>query len=123
MRRTRSEVVGRAVRTAIRNPGRSILTMLGLAIGVGAFIAMVSFGTGARTSVMQQFEMLGTRVVYVWGNMGQRNFSGSSKTVPGYVGTSNSASRPTVASPMSASPMGAATYMWSTGAPMRNKRF
>jgi putative ABC transport system permease protein len=79
MRRTRSEVVGRAVRTAIRNPGRSILTMLGLAIGVGAFIAMVSFGTGARTSVMQQFEMLGTRVVYVWGNMGQRNFSGSSK--------------------------------------------
>jgi putative ABC transport system permease protein len=79
MRRTRSEVVGRAVRTAIRNPGRSILTMLGLAIGVGAFIAMVSFGTGARTSVMQQFEILGTRVVYVWGNMRRRNFSGSSK--------------------------------------------
>ena len=79
MRRTRSEVVGRAVRTAIRNPGRSILTMLGLAIGVGAFIAMVSFGTGARTSVMQQFEILGTRIVYVWGNMRRRNFSGSSK--------------------------------------------
>ena len=54
MRRTRSEVVGRAVRTAIRNPGRSTLTMLGLAIGVAAFIAMVSFGAGARTAVMQQ---------------------------------------------------------------------
>ena len=78
MRRTRSETVGRALRTAIRNPGRSILTMLGLAIGVGAFIAMVSFGTGARTSVMQQFEILGTRIVLVRGKA-WRNFSGSRK--------------------------------------------
>ena len=54
MRRTRSEVVGRAIRTAIRNPGRTVLTMLGLAIGVGAFLAMVSFGTGARSSVMDE---------------------------------------------------------------------
>ena len=45
MRRTRSEVLGHAVRTAIRNPGRTTLTMLGLAIGVGAFLAMLSFGT------------------------------------------------------------------------------
>jgi putative ABC transport system permease protein len=79
MRRTRSETVGRAVRTAIRNPGRSTLTMLGLAIGVGAFIAMVSFGTGARSAVMQQFEILGTRVVYIWGNMNRRTFGGSPK--------------------------------------------
>ena len=79
MRRTRSEVVGRAVRTAVRNPGRSTLTMLGLAIGVGAFIAMVSFGTGARASVMEQFEVLGTRVVYIWTNMGRRSFGGSAK--------------------------------------------
>lgn len=60
MRLTRSEIVGRAVRTAIRNPGRSGLTMLGLTSGVGAFIAMVSFGTGPRSSVMQQFEILGS---------------------------------------------------------------
>ena len=79
MRRTRSEVVGRAVRTAVRNPGRSTLTMLGLAIGVGAFIAMVSFGTRARASVMEQFEVLGTRVVYIWTNMTRRSFGGSAK--------------------------------------------
>ena len=79
MRRTRSEVVGRAVRTAIRNPGRTFLTMLGLAIGVGAFIAMVSFGTGARRSVMEQFELLGTRVVYIRGYMHQRTFRGSAR--------------------------------------------
>ncbi len=79
MRRTRSETVGRAVRTAIRNPGRSTLTMLGLAIGVAAFIAMVSFGTGARTSVMRQFEILGTRVASIKSNMGRRDFGGSPK--------------------------------------------
>jgi putative ABC transport system permease protein len=53
--------------------------MLGLAIGVGAFLAMVSFGTGARSSVMEQFELLGTRVVYIWTNMGRRTFGGSAK--------------------------------------------
>lgn len=63
MKRPRSEIFARAVRVVVRNPGRSILTMLGLAIGVGAFIAMVSFGEGARRSVLEQFEILGTRVV------------------------------------------------------------
>lgn len=69
--RTRSETLGRAVRTAVRNPGRSVLTMLGLAIGVGAFIAMVSFGSGARSSVLQQFEVLGTRLLRVQSNVGR----------------------------------------------------
>lgn len=79
MRQTRSEILGRALRSAIRNPGRTLLTMLGLAIGVGAFLAMVSFGTGARASVMEQFELLGTRVVYIWTNMNRRDFGGSAR--------------------------------------------
>jgi putative ABC transport system permease protein len=53
--------------------------MLGLAIGVGAFLAMVSFGTGARASVMQQFEILGTRVVSIWSNVGRRSFGGAAQ--------------------------------------------
>ena len=53
--------------------------MLGLAIGVGAFLAMVSFGTGARSSVMEQFEILGTRVVYIWTNMNRRDFGGTAR--------------------------------------------
>lgn len=71
MRRMRSEVLGRAVRTAVRNPGRTLLTILGLAIGVGAFLAMVSFGSGARGSVLQQFEVLGTRLLRVQSNVGR----------------------------------------------------
>jgi putative ABC transport system permease protein len=69
--RTRSETFGNAIRTAVRNPGRSALTMLGLAIGVGAFIAMVSFGSGARGSVLQQFEVLGTRLLRVQSTVGR----------------------------------------------------
>jgi putative ABC transport system permease protein len=52
-----------AFKLVLRQPGRSALTMLGLAIGVGAFIAMVSFGEGARRSVVAQFEVLGTNLI------------------------------------------------------------
>jgi putative ABC transport system permease protein len=67
MRRPRSELFGMAFETLRRNPGRSLLTLLGLAIGVGAFIAMVSFGEGARRAVMDQFKALGTHLVRVRG--------------------------------------------------------
>jgi putative ABC transport system permease protein len=54
-----------AFRVVQRNPGRSFLTLLGLAIGVGAFIAMVSFGEGARRTVIAQFESLGTNLLQI----------------------------------------------------------
>jgi putative ABC transport system permease protein len=54
-----------ALDVVIRHPGRSGLTVLGLAIGVGAFIAMVSFGEGARESVVAQFTPLGTDVLRI----------------------------------------------------------
>ncbi|MCS6798251.1 MAG: ABC transporter permease [Myxococcota bacterium] len=54
-----------AARVLRRHPGRTLLTVLGLAIGVGAFIAMVSFAEGARRSVVRQFETLGTNLLRV----------------------------------------------------------
>jgi len=54
-----------ALQVLTRNPGRSALTVLGLAIGVAAFIAMVSFGQGARRSVLSQFESLGANILRV----------------------------------------------------------
>ena len=54
-----------ALQVPVRNPGRSALTTLGLAIGVSAFIAMVSFGRAARSSVVAQFEVLGSNVLNV----------------------------------------------------------
>jgi putative ABC transport system permease protein len=54
-----------ALQVPLRNPGRTALTTLGLAIGVGAFIAMVSFGRGARSSVVSQFETLGSNLLRI----------------------------------------------------------
>ena len=43
-----------ALRALARNKARSILTMLGIVIGVAAVIAMVSLGQGAQEQVQQQ---------------------------------------------------------------------
>jgi putative ABC transport system permease protein len=44
---------------------RSILTMLGIIIGVAAVIAMVSVGQGANLAVQKQIESLGTNLLMV----------------------------------------------------------
>lgn len=63
MARKYSEGLMMALQVPLRKPGRSALTTLGLAIGVGSFIAMVSFGSGARSSIVAQFEALGSNVL------------------------------------------------------------
>src|SRR6185436_3168882 len=52
----------RAIR---RNVTRSLLTMLGVVIGVAAVIAMVSVGQGADASVQAQLEGLGPNIIMV----------------------------------------------------------
>ena len=48
-----------------RNKLRSFLTMLGIIIGVGAVIAMVAIGEGAKALVRAQIASLGTNVLVV----------------------------------------------------------
>jgi len=60
-----NETLSSAFRSVLRHPGRTIMTVLGLTIGVGAFIAMVSFGEGARRAVISQFEALGVNLLRV----------------------------------------------------------
>ncbi len=48
-----------------RNKMRSLLTMLGVIIGVGAVIAMVSIGQGASSSVQAQIASLGTNMILI----------------------------------------------------------
>jgi putative ABC transport system permease protein len=60
-----SETLRMALQVLVRKPGRSALTVLGLIIGVAAFIAMVSFGQGARRSVIAQFESLGSNILRI----------------------------------------------------------
>ncbi|MDE3019505.1 MAG: ABC transporter permease [Nitrospirota bacterium] len=54
-----------AFRVLARNPLRAGLTMLGIIIGVGAVVAMVSLGQGATASVQSQIASLGTNVLIV----------------------------------------------------------
>ena len=54
-----------ALRALRRNKLRSILTMLGIIIGVAAVIAMVSVGQGANLAVQQQIESLGTNLLMI----------------------------------------------------------
>jgi len=49
-----------------RNKMRSMLTMLGIIIGVSAVIAMVSIGQGAQAMVQNQMEAMGTNIMYIF---------------------------------------------------------
>jgi len=58
-------ILGAAVQALDRNRMRSLLTMLGVFIGVAALIAMVGLGQGASQAVRKQIESLGTNLVVV----------------------------------------------------------
>jgi putative ABC transport system permease protein len=74
-----------ALRALARNKLRSFLTMLGIIIGVGAVIAMVAIGEGAKKRVQDQIASLGTNVLVVLpGTMtlgGARTGSGGVQTL------------------------------------------
>ncbi|MDB6028648.1 MAG: multidrug transporter substrate-binding protein [Verrucomicrobiales bacterium] len=57
------KLAGRALR---RNKMRTLLTMLGIIIGVGAVIAMVSIGNGAKAQVEAQIASLGQNVILIF---------------------------------------------------------
>ncbi len=54
-----------AIRSLLANKLRSALTMLGIIIGVGAVITLMSVGRGAQTHITSTFEKMGTNVLYV----------------------------------------------------------
>ena len=76
-----------SIRVSLRalraNKLRSILTMLGIIIGVGAVIAMVGIGNGASASITSQIQGLGSNLLIV--SPGQANTGG----VRGGAGSSN----------------------------------
>src|ERR1041385_5276662 len=73
-----------AFRALVRNKMRAVLTMLGIIIGVGAVIAMVSIGQGAQASVQAQIEGVGTNLLFV--SAGAQNVGGV-RSGTGDVGT------------------------------------
>ncbi|HYE30508.1 MAG TPA: ABC transporter permease [Methylomirabilota bacterium] len=93
-----------SLRALRRNTLRTLLTMLGIIIGVAAVIAMVSIGNGAKAQVESQIAALGQNVIMVLsgnvsrggfsmgfgsaGTLTQGDFDAIRKEVPGVVGAS-----------------------------------
>lgn len=55
-----------AIASLSANKTRSFLTVLGIVIGVGAVIGVLSIGQGAEASIIGQIESIGTNVIYVF---------------------------------------------------------
>src|SRR5262249_15450596 len=72
-----------AFRALGRNTMRSFLTALGIIIGVGAFIAMVVIGEGAKARVEEAFSSMGTNLLIVMpGSSSQRGVFGGFGSQP-----------------------------------------
>ena len=54
-----------AINALLTNRSRSLLTMLGVVIGVAAVIVTVAIGVGARTSISAQIDALGSNLIVV----------------------------------------------------------
>ncbi|MDD3065272.1 MAG: ABC transporter permease [Endomicrobiaceae bacterium] len=54
-----------AIRAILANKTRSILTMLGIIIGVASIISMLALGTGAQKSLEKQIKSMGTNLLYL----------------------------------------------------------
>jgi putative ABC transport system permease protein len=81
--------VWQSARIALRalrvNTLRTVLTMLGIIIGVGAVITMIAVGAGAQARVAEQIQSLGSNLIIVLSgsvtSSGVRVGSGSSMTI------------------------------------------
>ena len=78
-----TQTVRVASRALLRNTMRSLLTALGVVIGVAAVIAMEAIGEGAKARVAQTFESMGTNLlIVVPGSTSAGGFQGGSGTQP-----------------------------------------
>jgi putative ABC transport system permease protein len=68
------EIISVALGALRANKLRSVLTMLGIVIGVAAVIAMIALGTGAQAAVKERISALGTTLLTV--NPGQQRGMG-----------------------------------------------
>jgi len=68
------EIISVALGALRANKLRSLLTMLGIVIGVGAVIAVVALGTGAQQAVKDRIAALGTTLLTI--NPGQQRGQG-----------------------------------------------
>jgi len=72
-----SKLIRVAGESIAKNKMRTMLTMLGIIIGVGAVIVMVAIGQGAQSQIREQIDNLGTNMIVV--TPGSSSQSGASQ--------------------------------------------
>src|SRR5574344_1576083 len=55
-----------ALRAILRNKTRSLLTMLGIIVGIAAVIAVLAIGTGASKQMVDQISQMGNNLVMIF---------------------------------------------------------
>lgn len=65
------EWVKMALSNLWNNKLRSFLTLLGIAIGIGAMIALIGIGFGFKASMLKEFENIGTNTIMLFPNIFQ----------------------------------------------------
>ncbi|HLK14485.1 MAG TPA: ABC transporter permease, partial [Fimbriimonadaceae bacterium] len=73
---------GTALRALAANKLRSMLTMLGVVIGIGSVIAMIGIGEGTKRAALANIQRMGTNMLMVWPNWRRGNVSGSESSIP-----------------------------------------
>lgn len=65
-----TKLVAVALQSIARNSMRSILTMLGIIIGVGSVITLMALGSGSQTDIEGQVNSMGTNLIMVFPSSG-----------------------------------------------------
>lgn len=91
-----------AFRQILRNPMRSLLTVLGIVIGVASVITMVTVGNGATIAVKEQIESFGSNQLIL--RRGQRLGPGGAAGAPSFKVDDIQALEDQIAGVISASP-------------------
>lgn len=69
-----SDLLYETTTAILANKFRSGLTILGIVIGIGSVIAMISIGAGSRASIESRIQSMGSNLLYITPGT-QRNFS------------------------------------------------
>lgn len=76
------EIVRIAWEGVVRNRVRSLLTMLGVIIGVSAVIIMIAISAGTEATIAEQIEGLGSNLVFIQASFGRGGPGGGNNSGP-----------------------------------------
>ncbi|MBF8256140.1 MAG: putative ABC transporter permease protein [Anaerolineales bacterium] len=82
-----------------KNKLRSLLTMLGIIIGVASVIVMIAISAGTEAAIEEQITGLGSNLVYVNSAFSRGGFGPGSNQAPAWPASPSNRTRPTRCAP------------------------